>query len=62
MAQAQVPRRNNKVVFKLQSKNNSNWHASDLAINMIGNGDWYHQEAWKKGLEIVDSMHSDDNF
>ena len=50
------------VVFKLVSKDNTNWHASDLTINMIGNGDWYHQAAWKKGLKIIDSYHADDNM
>eukprot|EP01084_Bolivina_argentea_P255688 430180_1 len=54
--------KDNKVAFKLISKNNSDWHASDLTINMIGNGDWYHKAAWNTGLKIIDSCHSDDNL
>lgn len=42
-----------KVVFKLETENNTDWHASDLVLNLIGGKSVYHQRA-KNSLKIID--------
>ena len=50
------------VCFKIVSKDNSDWHASDLVVQFIGASDCYHRNAVNKGVKVIEAINSKEKF